>query len=352
MALCRAVIDGEVEIVREMLARGEDPNKNNRFSTMGPGPIECAMSLLSLQKDADVVRDVFACIELCLDAGADPNVMWDGPTTYGDCGTPLGEAVTQARPEFVRLLLSAGADPNVPPDQDGLTILHHACDLGGNEAWGYEVVRLLLAAGAYTHPFRDAVAHGYHRLWPLFLQAGAAIPDEREYDWKSTQAWRKEQHRSALAKGTSWGDVEASMYLALAERYDYLATIEEAGGFKFYQKHHTHALAALLAKKFPAHIPEEIFPRVVAFWAHAGFYVSKAAVETMRAVEAEFTSLGRVVCPQVRRLIDMYRERHPDREDDPRLQRLSDSLAALEVSVGIDPGAETHPIEANFSDSD
>ena len=167
-----------------------------------------------------------------------------------------------------------------------------------------------------------------------------------------TQAWRKEQHRSALAKGTSWGDVEASMYLALAERYDYLATIEEAGGFKFYQKHHTHALAAMLAKKFPAHIPEEIFPRVVAFWAHAGFYVSKAAVETMRAVEAEFTSLGRVVCPQVRRLIDMYRERHPDREDDPRLQRLSDSLAALEVSVGLDPGVETNPIEADLSDSD
>ena len=295
MSFCHAVAEGEVETVRALLARGEDPNKNNRFSTMGPGPIECAMSLLSLQKDADVVRDVFACIELCLDAGADPNVMWDGPTTYGDCGTPLGEAVTQARPEFVRLLLSAGADPNVPPDQDGLTILHHACDLGGNEAWGYEVVRLLLAAGAYTHPFRDAVAHGYHRLWPLFLQAGAAIPDEREYDWKSTQAWRKEQHRSALAKGTSWGDVEASMYLALAERYDYLATIEEAGGFKFYQKHHTHALAAMLAKKFPAHIPEEIFPRVVAFWAHTGFYGSVAAVAVLAAETNPRTNQGNLL---------------------------------------------------------
>ena len=210
MLLGKAVSDGEVEIVRDLLARGADPNRLEEDSS----PIEWAMTLLSNSRP-DVVRDVFACIELCLDAGADPNVMWDGPTTYGDCGTPLGEAVTQARPEFVRLLLSAGADPNVPPDRDGLTILHHACDLGGNEAWGYEVVRLLLAAGAYTHPFRDAVAHGYHRLWPL-----------------------------------------------------------------------------------------------------------------------------------------LYRERHPDREDEPRLQRLSDSLAALEVSVGIDPGAETHPIEANFSDSD
>ena len=63
-------------------------------------------------------------------------------------------------------------------------------------------------------------------------------------------------------------------------------------------------------------------------------------------------AIGRVVCPQVRRLIDMYRERHPDREDDPRLQRLSDSLAALEVSVGLDPGVETNPIQADWSDSE
>ena len=50
------------------------------------------------------------------------------------------------------------------------------------------------------------------------------------------------------------------------------------GGFQAYEKAHAKALAATLAKKFPAHIPEEIFPRVVAFWAHAGFYASAAAV--------------------------------------------------------------------------
>ena len=69
-------------------------------------------------------------------------------------------------------------------------------------------------------------------------------------------------------------------------------------------------------------------------------------------LDAGADPIGRVVCPQVRRLIDMYRERHPDREDDPRLQRLSDSLAALEVSVGLDPGVETNPIEADLSDSE
>ena len=68
-----------------------------------------------------------------------------------------------------------------------------------------------------------------------------------------------------------------------ARRYEYLRTIEAAGGFKAYEKAHARALAATLAKKFPAHIPEEIFPRVVAFWAHAGFYVSAAAVAEIEA---------------------------------------------------------------------
>ena len=71
-----------------------------------------------------------------------------------------------------------------------------------------------------------------------------------------------------------------------ARRYEYLRTIEAAGGFKAYEKAHARALAATLAKKFPAHIPEEIFPRVVAFWAHAGFYISAAAVAALpRAAE-------------------------------------------------------------------
>jgi hypothetical protein len=129
---------------------------------------------------------------------------------------------------------------------------------------------LLLAAGA-DHaaqsnppfddtPFRLVVCYGYHRMWPLFLRAGAEIPNS----WKRMQDHYEERGN-----------------LALAQRYEYLRTIEAAGGFKAYEKAHTRALAATLAKKFPAHIPEEIFPRVVAFWAHAGFYVSAAAVAAL-----------------------------------------------------------------------
>ncbi len=47
---------------------------------------------------------------------------------------------------------------------------------------------------------------------------------------------------------------------------------------------------------------------------------------------------------------------HAVTEDDPALQRdlqrASDAIAALEVSVGLDPGAETNPIEADLPDSD
>ena len=62
---------------------------------------------------------------------------------------------------------------------------------------------------------------------------------------------------------------------------EYLRTVGEAGGFKAYEKAHTRALVAMLARKFPGRIPEEIFPRVVAFWAHAGFYASAAAVAAL-----------------------------------------------------------------------
>ena len=71
MLLGKAVAEGEVEIVRDLLARGADPNRLEEDSS----PIEWAMTLLSNSRP-DVVRDVFACIELCLDAGALP----DGPT--------------------------------------------------------------------------------------------------------------------------------------------------------------------------------------------------------------------------------------------------------------------------------
>ena len=135
MSLCPAVANGDVELVRVLLARGADPNELGSY--MGQCAIEWAMHMLkkmTRSKDYDAVRNIFACVELCLDAGALP----DGPPTDS----------------------------------------------------------------------------------------------------------------------------------------------------KAYEKAHTRALASMLATNFTAHIPEEIFPRVVAFWAHTGFYVSAAAVAALpRAAE-------------------------------------------------------------------
>ena len=67
-----------------------------------------------------------------------------------------------------------------------------------------------------------------------------------------------------------------------------------------------------------------------------------------RGIRAEFTSQARVLCPQARRWLDEVGEL----ADPALVQRASDALAALEVSVGLDPGVETNPIEADLSDSD
>ena len=71
-----AVAAGDVELVRDLLAAGEDPNK---LDETGHCAIRWAMAMIHIKRrpeDADTVRRVFACIELCLDAGALP----DGPT--------------------------------------------------------------------------------------------------------------------------------------------------------------------------------------------------------------------------------------------------------------------------------
>jgi len=43
------------------------------------------------------------------------------------------------------------------------------------------------------------------------------------------------------------------------------------GGFVPYERAHRASLAAMFVPKFPQ-LPEDIIPRIVEFWAHAGFY--------------------------------------------------------------------------------
>ena len=160
----------------------------------------------------------------------------------------------------------------------------------------YECVKILLEAGADPNcrcagmvdgtPFNYAVVDGQHRLWPLFLRAGADIPRgwRRDQEYYARRDFFKRSNIRANASpafavaACETTFVSPSREPSRAERFEYLRTIEEAGGFKAYEKAHARALAATLAKNFPARIPEEIFPRIVAYWAHTGFYVSAAAV--------------------------------------------------------------------------
>ena len=51
----------------------------------------------------------------------------------------------------------------------------------------------------------------------------------------------------------------------------YIQKVVAAGGFVPYERAHRASLAAIFVPKFPQ-LPEEIVPRIVAFWAHTGFY--------------------------------------------------------------------------------
>ena len=51
----------------------------------------------------------------------------------------------------------------------------------------------------------------------------------------------------------------------------YIQKVVAAGGFVPYERAHRASLAAIFVPRFPQ-LPEEIVPRIVAFWAHTGFY--------------------------------------------------------------------------------
>ena len=60
----------------------------------------------------------------------------------------------------------------------------------------------------------------------------------------------------------------------MAQRYEYLRAIVGGRRLPGLREGARARRSRRRSRKVPERIPEEIFPRVVAFWAHAGFYVS------------------------------------------------------------------------------
>ena len=86
-------------------------------------------ALIKAVKEGDLER-----VRNLLDEGADVNAR---------CGEPLIEAVLAGHTEIVQLLLERGADPDAKDEEHAITVLMYAAQ----EA-DVEIVRLLLGAGA------------------------------------------------------------------------------------------------------------------------------------------------------------------------------------------------------------
>ena len=76
-----------------------------------------------------------------------------------------------------------------------------------------------------------AITRPYHRMWPLFLRAGAEIPTDNTKP--------------------------------------YLVRVRNAGGFQRYAQAHVARIAAILETPL---LPPELVRKVLEFWLHAGYY--------------------------------------------------------------------------------
>ena len=106
-----AAFNGDVERVRKLLEKGENPNAQSRD---GWTPLHNAAS-----------GDHVDVVALLLERGADPNIQ------NKDGSTPLHKAASRGHVDVARLLLEHGADPTVK-DKNGATPLDVARERGND----------------------------------------------------------------------------------------------------------------------------------------------------------------------------------------------------------------------------
>ena len=252
---------GDVEAVRRLLASGASPNSfDPEVDPESPAAWETPiLALCNVRRFTDGCA---ACLELLRDAGADLEAT-DG---YGL--TPLHYAARRGDTKMVSLLVEAGVDVDATT-LDKETALHYAARGGDTKIVsllveaGLDVdaktpdgetalylavyhratscVEVLLAAGASPNlreghrltPFDLALRREYHRMWPLFLRAGAELPAAYPPD-------------------------------------PYLGRVVAAGGFKRYAQAHLARIRPTFASML--RLPAQPARRVAEFWLHAGYY--------------------------------------------------------------------------------
>ncbi len=203
-----------------------------------------------------------ACARVLLDAGAMSRV--DGTGDDVDDAPLLHMAAASDLPKVCDLLLNAGAD--VDGRFDGCTPLHVACLMDHATC-----IKLLLSRGADM----NAVVHQNSKNVPLLSPLALAIQTPHDF------GLRPHQNRGAIATLLGAGATVPSNYVAqlqtvqgLAQRGNYLRRVEQAGGFRNHERAHRASLVAMLQPKFADRLPIDsgAVPRIIAFWAHVGYY--------------------------------------------------------------------------------
>lgn len=187
-----------VELARELLERGADPNA---FYANDYGPMSVLYGAAGVVQEPQLTR-------VLLEAGADPN----GEPHFGDA---LYHSVEAESTECLRLLLEHGAEPN------GSNALAHALDYPH-----LEHVRLLLEAGAepgggiLVHAVRRGRGAEYLRL----LVEHGADPDRRGGEWSTPAERYKTAYQNAVLRGrddlaAALAELGASTELGPEERF-------------------------------------------------------------------------------------------------------------------------------------
>lgn len=166
-----------VELVRDLLERGADPNA---YFPNEYGPMSALYGAAGVTHDPDATRSL-------LEAGADPN----GEPQFGDA---LYHSVEADSPECLRTLLEHGANPR------GSNALAHALDYPER----LEHVRLLLDAGAdanegalLVHAVRRGRGPEYLRL---LVEHGAEL-DRRGGEYSTPPDQHKTAYQNAVLRG-------------------------------------------------------------------------------------------------------------------------------------------------------
>ena len=185
--------------------------------------------------------DRAACFKLLREAGANLEA------TDALRMTPLHVAAANGNPELLSLLIQSGVNVDTRGGDHvnltlyGKTALHFAAHFLGRNRRATECVELLLKAGAAVNarsqdgtPFDIALDHGHRRAYPLFLRAGAVLPECYYTD-------------------------------------PYILRVH-GPGFEKYAQNHLARMTKLFADNNGRGLPPEVVRQIMKFWLHLGYY--------------------------------------------------------------------------------